>query len=228
MNPSHTDDRYLLRLKQFYHAHKKWGIPFALTLIAVPFALYLYAAPVTIPNTFTAGTVVSSAQMNANFTAVATAVNDNNTRVTALEATKTGYAIAAAVTGVPRFATTSIQQTSGGGSVGVYAVAGGNDYVLCPIQLPQGAVVTQIAYLVKDNDATMGSTGWLYRSDQLAVASVGTTAGQASATPVWVSTALAHTVDNTVGGYYIYMQVDSTAGVNLAPIAFRVTYTYTN
>lgn len=40
---------------------------------------------VAIPNTFSADTVASAAEVNANFAAVATAVNDNNARITALE-----------------------------------------------------------------------------------------------------------------------------------------------
>ena len=43
------------------------------------------AGPVTIPNTFTAGTPARAAEVNANFTAVATAVNDNDARVKTLE-----------------------------------------------------------------------------------------------------------------------------------------------
>ena len=52
------------------------------------------AVAVTIPNTFTTGTAISSAQMNANFSALATAVNNSNlsaassaTAVTALSST---------------------------------------------------------------------------------------------------------------------------------------------
>lgn len=40
---------------------------------------------VAIPNTFTAGTTAEAAQVNANFAAVAAAVNDNHTRITTLE-----------------------------------------------------------------------------------------------------------------------------------------------
>lgn len=44
------------------------------------------ASQLTVPNTYTAGTAISSSAMNNNFTAVQTAVNDNNTRLTAVEA----------------------------------------------------------------------------------------------------------------------------------------------
>lgn len=45
------------------------------------FVSTVQAAAVTIPNTFTAGTTSSAAQVNANFTAVKTAVDDNFARV---------------------------------------------------------------------------------------------------------------------------------------------------
>jgi hypothetical protein len=55
----------------------------ASAVLALPVAAI--ASPVAVPNAFTAGEVISSAEMNANFTAVQTAVNDNDARVTALE-----------------------------------------------------------------------------------------------------------------------------------------------
>jgi hypothetical protein len=42
------------------------------------------AAPVTIPNTFTSGTPAVAAEVNANFTAVKTAVDDNNNDIISL------------------------------------------------------------------------------------------------------------------------------------------------
>jgi len=218
------DDRIFKRFREYLKS-RKGRLQMVTLAIGIPLALH--AAPVTIPNTFVANTVVSSAAMNANFAAVATAVNDNNTRITALQAVKTGYATAAAVTGVPRYSTTSISQNALLGDVGIMSVAGGNDYVLCPIQIPNGATITQISYKIYDNDVTLNSTAWLYRSDQAIVSMVSSTG--ASTTAGWVSSgALNHIVNNTLGGYYVYMQVDSASGANLSPIAFRATYTYTN
>lgn len=56
-----------------------------LGVLAVFVPLILWAAPVTTPNTFTAGSVVSSSQMNDNFTALTNGINAIDTRVTALE-----------------------------------------------------------------------------------------------------------------------------------------------
>ena len=47
---------------------------------------HVHAAECTIPNSFTAGTKAVAAQVNANFNAVKTAVDDNDSRIAALEA----------------------------------------------------------------------------------------------------------------------------------------------
>jgi len=46
----------------------------------------LVAGPVSVPNSFTSGTPARAADVNANFSAVATAINDNSSRLSALEA----------------------------------------------------------------------------------------------------------------------------------------------
>lgn len=43
------------------------------------------AGTLSVPNSFSSGSTTSAADMNSNFSAVATAVNDNDTRITALE-----------------------------------------------------------------------------------------------------------------------------------------------
>jgi len=48
---------------------------------ALLFSSTAWAGALTIPNTFTAGTPAVAAQVNANFTAAKTAVDDNNTRI---------------------------------------------------------------------------------------------------------------------------------------------------
>ena len=60
---------------------------FLLTLGMSLFAFSnVWGGSVTIPNSFSSGAATSASQMNANFTAVKTAVDDNNTRIAALEA----------------------------------------------------------------------------------------------------------------------------------------------
>lgn len=58
---------------------------FSKTLILVTMSLWgshLIAGSVTVPNTFTGGTTASAAEVNANFDAVKSAVDDNDVRIT--------------------------------------------------------------------------------------------------------------------------------------------------
>ena len=50
-------------------------------------AVTVNRSALTIPFTFTNGTVADADQVNANFTAIETAVNDNDSRIVMLEAT---------------------------------------------------------------------------------------------------------------------------------------------
>jgi hypothetical protein len=52
-------------------------------------ATVAFGSNVTLPFTFTAGTTARAADVNANFTAVKTAVDDNNARITALQTSLT-------------------------------------------------------------------------------------------------------------------------------------------
>ena len=59
-----------------------------LILLTIPtflFGAFSFAGTLSVPNSFSSGGTTSAADMNSNFSAVSTAVNDNNTRITALE-----------------------------------------------------------------------------------------------------------------------------------------------
>ena len=59
--------------------------PYNLILTLIFTSSSAFATDVTIPNSFSSGTTTSAAEMNANFTAVKSAVDDNDSRITALE-----------------------------------------------------------------------------------------------------------------------------------------------
>jgi hypothetical protein len=60
------------------------GLPVLLVLLAVP--LVVVAGTVSVPNTFVNGAVADADDVNANFDSVETAVNDNDSRITAAQA----------------------------------------------------------------------------------------------------------------------------------------------
>jgi hypothetical protein len=72
------------------------------SVLALPVAAI--AAPLTVPSTFSAGTVISSAAMNTNFTAIETSVNDNDTRIGLLEGEVRPHACEWAVAQTPNSA----------------------------------------------------------------------------------------------------------------------------
>src|SRR5579863_1294606 len=79
---------------------KKLGLLFAVAVVLTP--AVIYAANLTIPNTFTSGTPIQSAQVNANFTAVQTAVNakqDANSPFTVPGAPRTASGTASGTAG---------------------------------------------------------------------------------------------------------------------------------
>jgi hypothetical protein len=81
------DDRYVNYFKRLLRS-KRARIRLLTLLLGIPLALH--AAPVTIPNTFATGGVIYASQVNANFTALKTAVDAHDTRIATLEGTKPG------------------------------------------------------------------------------------------------------------------------------------------
>lgn len=61
------------------------SVIYFLSVILVAIASPLQAGSVTVPNTFSSGTPAVAAEVNGNFTAVKTAVDDNNSRITNIE-----------------------------------------------------------------------------------------------------------------------------------------------
>jgi hypothetical protein len=62
--------------------NKSFRLTFTLAIVMV--SLQATASSLTVPNTFTSGTATSASDMNANFTAVKAAIDDNNTRISSL------------------------------------------------------------------------------------------------------------------------------------------------
>lgn len=80
------------------------------------------AGSVTLPNTFTAGTTIRAADVNANFTAVKSSVDDNAARISALES-----ALAAQATRLTALEATAVKQRYYAGQSGVDANASVDD-----------------------------------------------------------------------------------------------------
>ncbi|NVJ60656.1 MAG: hypothetical protein HWE27_09700 [Gammaproteobacteria bacterium] len=131
---------------------------FLITLFAPSF---LWASNVDIPNTFTAGTPARAAEVNANFSAIETAVDDNDARITTNE-----NAIAAMNEAQQLIYPVNIFAVNNAGypnlrmnSSGMYNTTDLTDIVAAPVLLPDGAVITDMHCLVRDNHNTANFNG---------------------------------------------------------------------
>lgn len=130
--------------------------------------------------------------------------------------------------GTPRTSTVTTKQgTTCTNSVGRYATSGSSEFLTVPIQLPDGATITAFTAVICDNTATASGTMYLYRSDSTQIATTGTSSAESSTTVYTKTTttinANADVVDNSQYSYYIYMEINGTAGNDLIPISGIVT-----
>ena len=73
------------KLARALAALKQPKVRYALGALVVAIPAAAIASPLTVPNTYQAGEVISASEMNENFAVVTAAVDDNDTRVTAIE-----------------------------------------------------------------------------------------------------------------------------------------------
>lgn len=184
-----------------------------LTIVFLGIVVIAYAAPITMPNIFSSGTTISSGQVNANFTELTNAVN----------ALRTGYVSAAAVNGVPRDSAYATTQ-SATSCIGRRGVTAGLEYLVVPIQIPNGATITEFTYIAHDNEGGNDSTAFLYTSANETIASV-ITGGASAVAQTVTQTGLTTVVDNATKGYFVYMEINGSNPA-MYPCAAIVRYTY--
>ncbi len=115
-----------------------------------------------------------------------------------------------------------------GSNIGRYAVAGsGAEFLVVPIQLPDGATITSFTGVVCDRNAAYSSSMYLYRSDGKLLASTDSGPAYNSATlsvVTAVDVRVAYSViDNSQYSYFIFMGVDGRADNLIVPISGIVT-----
>jgi hypothetical protein len=135
-----------------------------------------------------------------------------------------GVASVAAVAGVPRVSTTGTAQGTVQGGVGRYQTSGEDDFLVVPITLPDGAIVTGFSYTFWDADERFDGAAYLYRTDDVVVAGLGTSGARAEVRYAETDVVKERKVDNSAYGYFVYFQISAEAGANLMPIAASVSY----
>ena len=114
-----------------------------LTLVLTLAAGSAWADAVVGLTTFTSGTPAIAASVNANFAEILDSVDDNDTRITSLESTKTDYLYIIAAAFTPIDDTTTITAST---SAGTLVVDGpGTSFFIAPIHVPNGATITEFS-----------------------------------------------------------------------------------
>jgi hypothetical protein len=135
-----------------------------------------------------------------------------------------GVLSVAALGATARSSTTATAQGAVPGGVGRYQAAGEDDWLVAPLPLPDGAVVTGFSYVFWDADPKLDGAAYLYRSDDTALAALSTRDAAEEIRVVETDRIDARKVDAAAYGYFVYFQVSAQAGRALMPIAASVSY----
>jgi hypothetical protein len=135
-----------------------------------------------------------------------------------------GVVSVSALAGIPRTTGITTAQASVPGGVGRYQTEGEDDFLVVPIVLPDGAIVTSFSYTVWDDDQHVDGAAYLYRSDDTMMAEVVSRGALAEVRQLQTDKIEARKIDNSGFAYLVFMQTSAKAGANLVPIAATVSY----
>lgn len=136
-----------------------------------------------------------------------------------------GVVSVTALAGVARVATTPTAQGSVTGGVGRFQAGGDeDDFLVVPVTLPDGALVTGFSYTFWDAHERADGAAYLYRSDDTVLAGVRTEGAREEVRVSETETIQSRRVDNAGFSYFVYMQLSAEAGSALMPIAASVSY----
>ena len=135
-----------------------------------------------------------------------------------------GVISVSALAGVPRNSSTATAARSVPGGVGRYQISGEDDFLVVPIALPDGAVVTSFTYVFQDNSADFDGAAYLYRSDDEPMAVVKTEGATAGVRALTTEQIQHRKVEAAHFAYFVYFQVSGSAGTGLLPISAAVSY----
>ena len=135
-----------------------------------------------------------------------------------------GVISVSALAGVPRNSSTPTAARSVPGGVGRYQLSGEDDFLVVPIALPDGAVVTSFTYVFQDNSADLDGAAYLYRSDDEPMAVVKTEGATAGVRALTTEQIQHRKVEAAHFAYFVYFQLSGSAGADLLPISAAVSY----
>jgi hypothetical protein len=135
-----------------------------------------------------------------------------------------GVISVAAISAVPRLSSAVTEVAVLPGGVGRYQSGGEDDYLVAPIALPEGAIVTAMSYVFLDDDPVVDTAAFLYRSDDKPLASVSSAGASGQVRVESTESIVLRKVEATRYAYVVYFQVSAKAGSRILPISASVTY----
>jgi hypothetical protein len=135
-----------------------------------------------------------------------------------------GVTSVTALAAVPRLSSTGTAQGSVAGGVGRFQTSGEDDFLVAPVSLPDGAVVSGFTYHFYDNDPAVDGAAYLYRSDDVPMAAAVTSGAANEVRAATTEEVAQRRVDAARYAYFVYFQLSAEAGANLVPISASVAY----
>jgi hypothetical protein len=135
-----------------------------------------------------------------------------------------GVISVSALSGIARESTTKTTQAAIPGAVGRYQTEGEDDYLVIPVHLPDGAVVTSFSFRFYDDSPKVDGAAYLYRSDDVALAVVKTEGASQSVRSAFTENIQSARIDNQDHAYVVYMRMSALAAADLMPIGASITY----
>lgn len=135
-----------------------------------------------------------------------------------------GVVSVSALAGVPRLSSTVTAQGTVPGAVGRFQERGEDDFLVVPVALPDGAVVTGFAYVFFDAEEAVDGIAYLYRSDDQPMAAASTAGAEGTVQVATTEEIQLGRIDAARYAYFVYFQTSAAAGANLLPISASVTY----
>jgi hypothetical protein len=135
-----------------------------------------------------------------------------------------GVISVSALSGVARNSTSRTMQGAVAGAVGRYQVAGEEDFLVVPVNLPDGAVVTSFAYRFYDDSSQVDGAAYLYRSDDVPLAVIQTEGASPEVRAIVTESIQNPRIENRDHSYFVYMRISAVASSEIMPIAASISY----
>ncbi|HUJ27636.1 MAG TPA: hypothetical protein VLW85_16540 [Myxococcales bacterium] len=135
-----------------------------------------------------------------------------------------GVVSVSAIAATPRLSSTTTEAASVAGGAGRYQSGGADDYLVAPVTLPDGAVVTSFSYTFFDDAPEADTEAFLYRSDDQPLAVAESEGVDEQVRTVITEKVQLRRVDAGKYSYFVYFQMSAAAGARLMPISASIAY----